>query len=216
MKLEEFFPSPITGAIFDCDGTLLDSIGAWLALEDELASLVGCSFSDEESTYVGTLTIPETAEYFHGRFGLGDSAEEVLALYNEKIEAIYRDSVFARPGALEFVRALHEQGIKTSIASSTPQKHLRIALGKNGFLPYLDAIVSVDDVGHSKRDPAAFDLARTLMGTPKESTWVFEDSVYALKTAINAGYRSVGVYDRDISGSLEELSIADVLITSFL
>jgi len=206
---------PITGAIFDCDGTLLDSMDSWLEAQDELIHQAGFVMTEEETRHVGPLSLPETAAFFHDRFGLGASAEDVIDMIFERMQVQYGEKVLPRPGALAFVRKLHESGIKCSVASSTSPHLLTFALEKTGFLPYLDAVVSVDDVGASKYQPAVYDRARELMGTQKESTWVFEDSLSALKTAKDAGYRTVGVYDRDISGTKAELAIADIVIESF-
>ena len=74
-------------------------------------------------------------------------------------------------------------------------------------------MVSTDDVGVSKREPAAYDRASELIGSARSETWVFEDAVYALRTAARAGYRTVGVWDRDDSGTLAELAdVADVAV----
>ncbi|MDR2722092.1 MAG: HAD family phosphatase [Coriobacteriaceae bacterium] len=207
--------TPITGAIFDCDGTLLDSIGAWLSLQDSLAAQVDVVLTPQEVSHANALTLPETAQLFHERFGLGASPQEVLGIINETMYFQYENKVAARPGALDFVKALHERGVKCGVASATSPKLLYRALEVGGFTPYLDAIVSVDDVGASKREPTVYDRARELMGTPKESTWVFEDARYALDTLIAADYLTVGVYDHDESGTLEELSVAHVVIKDF-
>ncbi|MDR2715344.1 MAG: HAD family phosphatase [Coriobacteriaceae bacterium] len=206
---------PLTGAIFDCDGTLLDSIGAWFSLQDDLAAKAGSVLSAEEVSHLNALTLPQTAQFFHERFGLGASPQEVLDIIDETMYGHYENSVSARPGALGFVRGLHECGKKCRVASSTSPVLLRRALEVAGFTPYLDAIVSVDDVGASKRYPDVYDRARELMGTPQESTWVFEDSLYAVETLKKAGYRTVGVYDRDESGTLEELALADLVVEDF-
>lgn len=66
-------------------------------------------------------------------------------------------------------------------------------------------VASVDDVSSSKREPKVYDHTRRLMGTPLETTWGFEDSAYALRTLRGAGYRTVGIYDRDDAGTHEEL-----------
>lgn len=77
-------------------------------------------------------------------------------------------------------------------------------------------VVSVDDVSSSKREPKVYDHTRRLMGTPLETTWGFEDSAYALRTLRGAGYRTVGIYDRDDAGTHEELRAnADAVIDSF-
>lgn len=206
---------PVTGVIFDCDGTLLDSMGAWLAAQNELAHRVGVDLNAEDVDIICALTIPETGDFMHKKFGLGSSGQEVVEMINELMLEYYRTKTQARPGALDFVKELNARGVRCSVASSTPTALLKIGLEEAGFTLYLDTIVSVDEAGASKRKPAVYDLSRERMGTRKQSTWVFEDAVYALRTLKSAGYRSVGIYDNDISGTLDELSIADIVICDF-
>lgn len=72
-------------------------------------------------------------------------------------------------------------------------------------MPYLDAVVSVEDVGAPKRQPDVYHAARAAMGTALEDTWGFEDSLYAVRTLTAAGYRAVGLYERDESGAFDDL-----------
>lgn len=206
---------PVTGVIFDCDGTLLDSAQAWLHTQNELTRRARVELTPEEVDTICALTIPETGIFFHDRFGLGSSAEEVVDVINDSMRVFYATEVQARKDALIWVKSLTERGIPCSVASSTPQSLLQVGLQKTGFTPYLHAIVSVDDAGASKREPAVYDFARELMGTPKETTWVFEDSAYALHTLQKAGYPSVGIYDSDLAGTLEELALANIVIKEF-
>ena len=203
------------GIVFDCDGTLLDSLGMWGELNQELSRRAGCEFSEDERDAIVTFTIPEMGAFMHERFGLGESAEDVVCMMNDFLLDYYRTQVRERPGALAFVRALHERGVAMSVASSSPQAYLQAGLAHAGFTPYLTAVVSVDDVGASKREPVVYDHARSLMGTPLESTWVFEDAAYALRTVRAAGYHAVGIYggESDTAEALE--SLADVAITSY-
>lgn len=204
------------GIVFDCDGTLLDSLGMWGELDRELSRRAGCEFSKADRDIITTLTIPETGAFVHERFGLGKSAEDVVCMMDDFLLDYYRTQVRERPGALAFVRALHERGVAMSVASSSPQAYLQAGLAHAGFTPYLTAIVSVDDVGASKREPVVYDHARSLMGMPLESTWVFEDAAYALRTVRAAGYHAVGIYDCDESGTMEALeSLANAVITSY-
>ncbi|MGI6105449.1 MAG: HAD family hydrolase [Raoultibacter sp.] len=205
----------VSGVVFDCDGTLLDSMGAWLATQDELARRAGADLSKEDVDVICTLTIPETGAFMHEKLGLGANGQEVVDMIDALMLEYYRTKTRAREGALEFVKALHERGIRCSVASSTPTALLKVGLGEAGFVEYLDAIVSVDDAGASKREPAVYDLARERMGTNKETTWVFEDAVYALRTLTAAGYHCVGIYDNDVAGSFEELGIANLVIRDF-
>ena len=193
------------GVVFDCDGTLLDTMEMWHEVESELAREAGVEVTPELVKELATLTLPEVAALFHGRFGLGAGEAEVLGMIQEMAVRQYRTSATARPGALETVRALVEAGARCSVASSSSQEMLQAGLERAGFLPMLDAVWSVDDVGVSKREPAVYDAARDSMGTAKELTWGAEDAIYAVRTLNAAGYRSVGIYDCDGSGTWEEL-----------
>ncbi|MEG0323079.1 MAG: HAD family phosphatase [Raoultibacter sp.] len=205
-----------TGVIFDCDGTLLDSMESWRIVEDSILVSGGVEPSDKITAELGPLTIPEAGAHLHEKYGIGTSGEDVKRMIDEGMLDYYRNEVEPREGALEFVRALHEAGVKCSVASSSPQPYLQAGLEYTGFTPYLEAIVSVDDVGRSKREPAVFDEARRLMGTALEDTWGFEDSLYAVHTLNNAGYKSVGIYDTDLAGTFEELqATADIAVRTF-
>ena len=204
------------GVVFDCDGTLLDSMDVWREVEGELADRAGVALTEADRGVLATLTIPEVGAYFHDRLGLGASAEHVVNMIDELMLAYYRERAHERPGALAFVRALYARGAVLSVASSSPQSYLRAGLERCGFTPYLQAIVSVDDVGASKREPVVYDRARELMGTPLATTWGFEDSSYALRTLRSAGYHTVGIYDCDLAGTYDELSaLADITVRSF-
>lgn len=204
------------GVIFDCDGTLLDSMGVWREVEGELARRAGVTLTAADVDELTTLTIPECGAFFHERYGLGESNEAVVRTIDELMLDFYRTRAEARPGALAFVRGLAERGVRMSVASSSPLPYLQAGLARCGFAPYLDAVVSVDDVGKSKREPAVFDRAREAMGTPLATTWGVEDSVYAVRTLRDAGYRTLGIYDCDISGTPEQLeTAADRFIASF-
>lgn len=204
-----------TGVIFDCDGTLLKSSEVWLEAQDEIARRANADLSEEDLDALWEFTIPEMGAFFHDRYRLGSSPEEVIGMIHEYMLEQYKTNVQPREGALEFVRKLSENGIRCGVASVTPLPLLQVAMEVTGFAPYMNAVVSVDEVGVSKHDSAVYDLALERMGTPKESTWVFEDSVFALHTAKNAGYATAAIYDNDIAGTREQLSIADITADEF-
>ncbi len=209
-------PLSTVGVIFDCDGTLIDSMGIWREVEGQLAKRANACLSKADTDELTTLTIPEAGAFFHNRFGLGENADDVVRMMDELLLEYYRTKACERPGALAFVKGLVERGVQVSVASSSPQVYLQAGLACAGFSPYISTILSVDDVGASKREPVVYDRAREIMGTSLETTWGFEDSAYALKTLCEAGYRSVGIFDRDDAGTHEELAAyADVVIDSF-
>lgn len=204
------------GVIFDCDGTLIDSMAAWRALEEDLAMRAGCPLTREDTDALTVRTIPECGEYIHERFGLGESPAEVERMINDFMFAFYSERAELRPGARAFIEGLAAKGVHMTVASSTPQPLLEAGLAHVGVTPYLDAIVSVDVVGKSKREPAVYDHARSIMGTALEHTWGFEDAIYAVETLARAGYKTVGIYDNDLSATYEQLEAgATVAIREF-
>ena len=159
------------GVIFDCDGTLLDTMHTWRDVEDELARRAGGVLTKRDTDKLTTLTIPEAGEYLHELFGLGEDGPHVVRMIDELMLEHYRTQAHERPGALAFVQGLAERGVAMSVASSGPQAYLQAGLEHAGFMPYLQAVVSVNDVGASKREPAVYHRARALMGTPLAATW---------------------------------------------
>lgn len=204
------------GIIFDCDGTLVDSMGAWHDVDRTLAAEAGIRLTAADTDVITTMSLPEASAYLHEQCGLGESNEAVLGSIFDHMRAFYAHEVEARPGALAFVRALYERGIPMAVASSTPSDMLTCCIERCGFAPYMKAVVSVDDLHTSKREPAIYDYARSFLGTDRAHTWGFEDAAYALDTLRTAGYRTGAIYDNDISGTREALlARADFLIASW-
>ena len=204
------------GIIFDCDGTLIDSMAAWRELEASLARQAGAELTKADTDALTTMTIPECGAYLHGKFGLGASGADVEGMIDAFMLDFYANRAVARPGVLAFVRGLAERGVPMAVASSTPRPLLEAGLAHAGIAPYLRAIVSVDDVGKSKREPAVYDRAREALGTTRAQTWGFEDALYAIRTLRAAGYRTFGVYDCDLSGTWADLQAeADRAVRSF-
>ncbi len=208
--------SASVGVIFDCDGTLIDSMAAWRELEADLAERANAKLTKADRDKLNTMTIPECGEYFHAQFGLAESGAAVEDIIHAFMENYYRTKAHARPGAMRFIEELAAKGVSMSVASSTPKPLLEAGLAHIGAAPYLKAIVSVDDVGRSKRNPDVYDRAREIMGTPLSTTWGVEDSLYAIHTLKNAGYHTLAVYDCDISGTYDDLKRdADYCVRSF-
>lgn len=189
------------------DGTLLDSIHIWLESEQVVLDEVGVQLSKEERDELNALTLEQAGDFFHERFGIMGSGEEVVGLIVEQMLKFYRSSVRAKPGAVDFVRAVRAAGHPMCVMSSSPQSFLQAGLGTAGikdlFEPEL--IVSAEDMGVTKRAPEAFERVCEALGCAPEDTWLFDDSWYALATAHGLGIHTVGVHSNDSCGTREEL-----------
>lgn len=199
------------GVIFDCDGTLLDSMDMWHSLDDRLAARAGVTLTKADRDFLTACTLEECGVYFHEQLGIGASSADVMDAFNEELLRFYQHEAAPKPGARELVQELANAGVPMAVASSTPSSLLRIGLEHAGMADAFKAIVSVEDVDSSKREPLVYDTAREALGTSREQTWGVEDALYAVETLKRAGYRTFAVFDSMTAGSPEELSrVADV------
>lgn len=181
-------------AIFDADGTLIDSMPMWRDITYEYATSKGIRAPEGLHCTLNRLSIEQCAEYYRnlGASGTVPQIMEELAAWAYRG---YCDRVGPKPHAAEFVRLLHENGIKTAVATASHADGVRAALERAGILPYVDFLTTCTEVGKSKEHPDVFlHCANSFGASPRESV-VFEDSAYALRTAKNAGFSTVAVVD---------------------
>ena len=192
----------ITGAIFDCDGTLVDSMGMWVHAYDWLYAHYGVPGAPME--VVEPLALSEACELFHNDYGMGSSAEEVYETLCAHVREGYERDVTLMPGAREFLDELSSACVPMIVASSTPKRELWHALRVHGLDGYFSDVVSTEDVGgRDKEFPDVYLEALRRLGTSRESTWVFEDAPFGVRSARRAGFAVVGLMN-DHDGRREE------------
>ena len=190
----------IKGAIFDLDGTLIDSLFFWDRLWEKLGEnyLSDKSFrpGPEMEKAVRTVTFRDASEMLFNTFSFGSGPEEICELMHDFCLEVYRTEVSFKPGAQELLDRLKERNIPMCIASASMPDLLRAVVDRFGLDAYFPKVVSCAEVGKGKSHPDVFIAAQNYMGTEREATWVFEDSFVSLQTAANAGFPTVGIYDR--------------------
>ena len=185
----------IRGAIFDLDGVLLDSMGIWKDLGARYLRSLHIQPEPGLNEILFAMSMEQGAAYLKEHYPLPQSEAEIGKGIARMLEDYYFYEVPAKPGAEELLGFLAERGIPMAAATSSPREHVARALDRLGLLPYLQAVFTTGEVGVSKHEPAIYHLAAERLGAAPAETLVFEDSLYALKTAKAAGYRTVGVFD---------------------
>lgn len=195
----------IKGAIFDLDGTILDSMSVW----DNAAEMFLNSMGIEAETGLGkimfSMSMPEGAEFLKDRYGLDMDKEEIITGINHTIEDFYYYQVRLKDGAEQFLKDMKQAGIRMTAATSSDRHVVEEALKRLNVINYFDRIFTCTEVGAGKVKPDIYLAAAGYMGTLPKDTWVFEDALYAIRTAKNAGFRTVGVYDSSGIENIEEI-----------
>ncbi len=185
----------IKGVIFDIDGVLLDSMIIWTDLGERYLKSIGKEPEEGLTEKLFSMSMEQGAEYLKDKYSIDESVPEILDDINNISKNFYYNEVEAKPGVKELLEDFSSRRIKMVAATSSPRGHVERALTRVGLLEFIDRIFTNGEVGVSKHEPDIYNLAAEHMGTVPSETLVFEDSLYALKTAKSAGYVTVGIYD---------------------
>lgn len=205
----------ITGAIFDFDGTLFDSMHVWKGIRYKIFDIIGVELTKEDEEAFKGLFLKETIVLAKERFNLQESYEELLGKLFQYIKNRYLTETEPKNDIIEFLQKLKSKGVKIGIATATGEVALEAVLEKYGMLHYFSAIYSTYTVGASKTEPKVYDVVLNELGTDKNTTWVFEDALYAAKTAKANGYNVVGIYDKSEPEQEELKKIVDIYINNY-
>ncbi len=205
----------LKGAIFDLDGTILDSMFIWDTIgEDYLRAIGQEPHEDLKKTFM-TFTLEDAAEYYRKNYGVTLSVKEITAGVNTMIENIYKTKVMPKQGITEYIRFLKETNVKMCIATATDRHIAEETLERIGIRYFFSEIFTCTDIGSGKETPTIYRTALKHLGTKKEETYVFEDSLFALQTANSDGFPTVGVYDRHENRQDEMKRISNYYIYDF-
>ena len=205
----------ITGAIFDFDGTLFDSMHVWKGIRYKIFDIIGVELTKEDEEAFKGLFLKETIVLAKERFNLQESYEELLGKLFQYIKNRYLTETEPKNDIIEFLQKLKSKGVKIGIATATGEVALEAVLEKYGMLHYFSAIYSTYTVGASKTEPRVYDVVLNELGTDKNTTWVFEDALYAAKTAKANGYNVVGIYDKSEPDQEELKKTVDIYINNY-
>lgn len=206
----------IKGAIFDIDGTLLDSMPIWENAGARYLARLGIEAKPDLKERLDALSLPEGASYMQEEYNLSVSTEDILEGVNQVVQDFYYKEAAMKPGAYTLVKRLKANGVKLIIATATDAKMAKAALIRNGIWEDFAGMITCEEAGAGKTSPTIFELARQRLETKKEETWVFEDSLYAVKTAKEAGFSVCSIYDAYSRANMEAIkACSDIYVKDF-
>jgi beta-phosphoglucomutase len=181
------------GAIWDVDGTLVDTAELHFRAWEELCRGLGRPFTRADFAATFGQRNPEIIRILFGdRFDdkqtaeLGDQKEE-------QYRAAARKGVNPLPGVVGLLESLRRAGFRQAIGSSAPRANLELILGLMGVAGYFDAVVSSEDTRRGKPDPEVFLVAAERLGVPPRRCVVFEDAIAGVQAARAGGMKCIAV-----------------------
>lgn len=206
----------IKAAIFDMDGTLVDSMWVWSKIDIEFLKKRGLELPNDLKDNIEHLSFTDTAKYFKERFKLQESIEDIMKEWNDMAFEEYSKNIKLKAGADRFLSTLKTAGIKIALATSNSNLLLEASLKNNGVFQYFDVITTTDEVERGKNFPDIYLLTAKKLGVASEECIVFEDILPAVMGAKAAGMKVVGVFDEySEHQKIDIINTADYFINEY-
>lgn len=204
------------GMIFDLDGTLVDSMGVWGDVDIKILTKYGVTPPDNLAQLLKPMSFMQSTDYFINVLGVKAEPDELLKEMYEVVIEDYLYHIPAKADAYEFVKRQHKAGVKLCVATATNIDLAEGCLKRLGMFECLDFIVTCDQLATGKDRPDIYHYCAKEFRLKPEEIMVFEDAVHSAKTAKDAGYCVVGIYEKLAEGDMPALmKICDYFIRNY-
>lgn len=202
----------IKGAIFDMDGTLIDSMYTWRHRGDIYLKSLGLQPREDLHLDVRKAGFLKAPQLIKDEYGLTADTDEISAEMMKVVENYYKYDSTLKNGTAEFLKALKDNGVKMCIATATDRHMVESGLEHCSIRDYFDGIFTCGELKTNKTEPLIFEKALEHLGTDKENTVIFEDALYAIETAKRSGFFTAGIYDEQEPEQEKLRSLCDIFV----
>ena len=202
--------------IFDLDGTLVDSMWMWKAIDIEYLGKFGISLPSTLQKDIEGMSFSETAVYFKETFQIPDSLEEIKADWNRMAYDKYTKEVDFKKGAIKLLEICIQKGIKLGIATSNSRELVDATMEALGAKQYFDCIMTSCEVDKGKPAPDIYLAVAKKLGVQPDECLVFEDIEMGILAGKSAGMEVCAIED-DFSMDQMEIKkkLADYYIKDY-
>lgn len=195
----------IEGAVFDLDGTLLDSSWVWEKVDEKFFGDRGFQVPDDYVDEISPLGAERAAVYTIERFGLNEDKDDIVREWIEMAKKEYATEVVCKPYAKEFLEELQKLNIKMAVATSSDRELFMKTLEREGILKYFQKIVTVDEVERGKGYPDIYEEAARRIKVNPHKCLAFEDILAGVTGASLGEFNVVAVFDEKSKHNWEKI-----------
>lgn len=181
--------------LFDCDGTILDSMHIWISPINKLLDEYNYKVTKEEKGEIESMTFIGTVRWLNKNVCTDKSEDEVIAYFSHTVEDGYKNSLMPKDNTVAYLKDLKKKGYDMCICSSTDYRHLENALNRLDLIDLFDFIHTPDKSGFKKSESEYWQYALDKYGVGPSEAVLFDDALYAVKAAGNVGIKTVGIKD---------------------
>lgn len=186
-------------AIFDMDGTLVDSMPCWYSLHGDYARAHHPDLTPEARKEIEEAWGFRDIFAAFDKFGVAYTRQGYFAYIETKMGEYYDRVVAPKPQTLAHLEQLKADGTKMCVITMTPHRGADFCLAKTGLDKYFAFVLTREDTPAytGKEDSLIFEMALRRLGCEDPSDCLFyEDSLYAIETAHKMGLHIRAVEDR--------------------
>lgn len=205
------------GAIFDLDGTLLDSMGIWADIDKRFLEKRGIALPDDYVEKVTPMNYQQASEYTIQRFQLVEEKEDIVREWVQMSFDAYRFEIKLKPFVKEYLTFLKRKGVKLAVATAQTPELYEPTLKNNGIFELFDVFTNLSEVHCGKGFPDIYILAAQRLKLAPQDCMVFEDIYTGIYGAKAGGFSTCGVYDPYSAYEKDKIeNLADIYINGFI
>lgn len=183
------------GAVFDLDGTLLDSVGVWREVDERFFGRRNMTIPDDFFQKISSMNFEAAAVYVKERFNLPQTTEQIIAEWFADAYDAYAHHIELKKGAFEYLKLLHESGVKLAVATASDERLYTAALKRHCIYDFFDNFTTTQETKRGKGFPDVYLLAAQRLSLDPAECVVFEDIAQGIKGAVDGGFKACAVYD---------------------
>ena len=193
-------------ALFDMDGTLLSTMRYWRLTTLELMLSLDVIPTPEQMTRIFSTSGRKISAEILASNGIEMSYREIVTRLEGYMHRHYLNDAKKKPRVEEYLETLRAAGVPMCVATGAPREFARDGLERLGLAHYFEFITDGYEFGIDKHSADYFRLMAQKLGVETAELCVFEDALYSIKSAKEAGCPVVAIWDKSQEQDWEEIS----------